>query len=110
MENIKEIVKAFCLANDIVPLCEECFYLIDSECPDFPHICQLEESLKSPGGKEWTLENLADKIEMREQLKKTGELERWLVDKSLYKAGSLVFLYIFHSFFLFEKTSRPCLL
>jgi len=93
MENIKEIVKAFFLANDIVPLCEKCFYLIDPKCPDFPHLCELEESLKSPGGKEWALKNLADKIEMRERLKKTGKLERGLVNKSLHKAGSLVFLF-----------------
>lgn len=46
--------------------CEECFILIDPECPDFPHICALEEGLKKEGkSREWILENLAHCIKMR---------------------------------------------
>lgn len=46
--------------------CERCYYLSDPTCPDFPHICMLEQTLKIFGeSRDWVLENLADRIEMR---------------------------------------------
>lgn len=66
--DLREVVKAFCVANNIVPLCEECFYLTDPECPDFPHQCALKEALNNPEEREWVLNNLLDKVKMLEQL------------------------------------------
>ncbi len=48
--------------------CEECYYLSDPKCPDFPHSCALEESIKEPGeSRDWSLANLAHRIEMRKK-------------------------------------------
>ena len=48
--------------------CERCYYTSDPTCPDFPHICMLEEALKTPGeSRTWALENLAPRIKMRKR-------------------------------------------
>ena len=69
MEEIKERVKAIALylyeTEGIKPECEECFYLTDPECPDFPHVCALEKALEDPEERKWVLENIPDKVEMR---------------------------------------------
>jgi len=75
IKEIKERVKAMAIhlyeTKGIKVECEECFYLTDPKCPDFPHVCALEEGLKNPEEREWILKNLADKIEMRRKFKAT---------------------------------------
>lgn len=39
--------------------CEECFILTNPSCPDFPHSCALEEALKDPEQRTWTLQNIS---------------------------------------------------
>jgi len=69
--SLREKVKAMAMklyrGKGIKMSCEECYYLTDPECPDFPHICILEETLKELGeSRDWTLVNLGHCIEMRE--------------------------------------------
>jgi len=70
---VKEMAIRLYEERGIVTECEECFYLTDPKCPDFPHKCALEEALKNPEEREWVLEHLADKIEMRRRFKKKIE-------------------------------------
>ena len=68
--SLREKVKAVALKRfneqGIKMSCEECYYLTDPVCPDFPHICMLEEALKKLGeSRDWALVNLGDRIEMR---------------------------------------------
>jgi len=80
MEEINKIVEA--CARKIYeetgskPLCERCFYISDSQCPNFLHLCALEESLKNEKERQWTLENLKNKIKMREEFI-SKPLEAW---------------------------------
>ena len=70
---MREIVKATALRvyheTGIKSICEDCFYLTDPKCPNFPHICMLEKGLQNPQERDWILKNLADKVEMRKRFK-----------------------------------------
>ena len=68
-ERVKRLALHFYREKGIKSECERCWIVTDPKCPDFPHICALEEGLKEPGkNKDWILENLSDCIEMRMKL------------------------------------------
>ena len=64
---IKRMAEKIYRDKGIKPSCERCFYLSDPECPDFLHICVLEEGLKNPEERDWIVENLPHCIEMRKR-------------------------------------------
>lgn len=67
-EKVKQKAMNFYSETGIKLECEECFIITDPECPDYPHICALEEGLKKEGkSREWILENLAHCIKMRNE-------------------------------------------
>lgn len=75
MERIREIVNAMMkkeyISHGIESSCEECFYLADPKCPNpgVPYICVIDEALNDREQRQWVLENLADKVAMRRDVK-----------------------------------------
>ena len=72
-----EVVKRMALKlyreKGIKPECERCFIVTDPKCPNFPHICALEDGMKKPGSsKEWILDNLSQCIKMRKRAREGG--------------------------------------
>lgn len=66
-ERVKQLALKVYREKGIKGRCERCFILTDPECPDFPHICDLEEGLKISGeSRDWILANLSHCIEMRQ--------------------------------------------
>jgi len=64
-ERVKQMALKLYEEKAIKVSCERCFIVTDPKCPDFPHICVLEEGLKKSDKKEWIEENLSRCIEMR---------------------------------------------
>ena len=45
-EKVRNMALKLYREKGVKPSCERCFYLRDPTCPDFPHICVLEEEGK----------------------------------------------------------------
>ena len=68
--SIDERLKKFYEEKGVKGSCERCFIVTDPMCPDFPHICELEEGLKESGeNRDWILKELPHCIKMREEFR-----------------------------------------
>ena len=88
--------------------CEHCYIVTDPRCPDFPHICELEESLKNPDQRKWAEDNIPKCIEMR---KAWVERNKPFIRKSIFmgvrEKGAYFFVIV--GFFLDQISTRMVL-
>ena len=86
-ERVKQMALKRYRKKGIKPECEGCFIVTDPKCPDYPHICALEEGLKKPGeNRDWILKELPHCIKMREEFHKARArpvtAEQWLKNRA----------------------------